>query len=90
MKADTTHIHVILDAQDGEFADVAEKMIHHVQGDGLTIARLARGMTSGRSSVMIRIDLPNEQVVLAETSLRALCAAADAMRTRARVEGEDV
>ncbi len=38
----------------------------------LQFARLPGGMTSGASSVTIRVDLPDGRVVLVETSLRML------------------
>lgn len=34
-----------------------------------SVARLPHGMASGKSSVTIRIDLPDGRIVLAETSL---------------------
>lgn len=46
------------------------------------IARLAHGMHSGKSSVVIRIDLPNGQTIMTETSLALFCQAADLMRIR--------
>lgn len=42
------------------------------------IARLPGGMSSGRSSVTIRVDLEDGSTVLAETSLGALTAALNA------------
>lgn len=54
------------------------------------IARLARGMTSGATSVAIRIDLPDGKVVIAQTSLKLLSAAVSAFQARdvAEREGE--
>lgn len=46
------------------------------------IARLSRGMTSGETSVAIRIDLPDGRVVIAQTSLRLLTMAVRAFEAR--------
>jgi hypothetical protein len=54
----------------------------------IQIAGLRRGMASGASSVMIRIDLPDGRTVIAETSLALLGASVDAIRTaHGSVEG---
>lgn len=46
----------------------------------LAFARLPGGMQSGKSSVSIRIDLPDGKVVVAETSMRVFLSVADAFR----------
>lgn len=53
----------------------------------LGIARLPGGTLSGRSSVTIRLDLPDGRTVVTETTLALFCQAADAMRTRDRMDG---
>lgn len=46
-------------------------------GDGkMAVAVLERGMTSGKPSVALRIDLPDGRTVVAETSARLFCTAA--------------
>lgn len=56
---------------DGAFEDLADKRekILHLTDPNLSIARIPKGMQSGRSSVMIRIDLPNGTVIVAESSM---------------------
>jgi hypothetical protein len=46
----------------------------------LQIAALPSGMESGRTSVAMRIDMPNGEVVLVETSLRLLSNAVDILK----------
>ena len=48
----------------------------------IAIAALKGGMTSGKPSVAIRLDLPDGRTVIAETSLTLLLAAAETFRTR--------
>lgn len=70
---------------DGAYPDLAGRLhevIHLADNDPLGITGLAGGMTSGRASVMLRFDLPDGRVVLAETSLRLFLMAADALRAR--------
>ena len=52
------------------------------------IAALPGGMASGRTSLTIRIDLPNGDVVLAETSLALLQLAARAFTARYGIKEE--
>jgi hypothetical protein len=67
---------------DGAFADLADKPQEQIlklpDGWPIQIATLDGGMASGNPSVMIRIDLPDGKVVLAETSVKLwqMCAAA--------------
>lgn len=59
------------------------KIIHLGNGAGpMRVGVLSAGMTSGLPSVMIRHDLPDGQVVLAETSARLFCAAAKMIMAR--------
>ena len=71
---------------DNAWPDLADKMVHHVT-DSMQIARLPGGMKSGKTSVALRIDLPNGQVVVAETSLALLSNAVHAIEAREREEG---
>jgi hypothetical protein len=68
---------------DGCWPDMAQAIrsgqVIHVQD--LEVAGLAAGMTSGKPSVAIRIDLPDGRIVFAETSLRLFLTAADALRS---------
>lgn len=51
-----------------------------ITGNWVGIARLRRGMVSGAASVTVRIELPDGQTVLAETSLALIENAARAFR----------
>jgi hypothetical protein len=70
---------------DGIYPDLIgqEHRIIHLGNDAppIGISGLPGGMTSGKPSVMLRIDLPDGRVVMAETTLRLLLTAADAFRT---------
>ena len=76
-------IHLQLDG-DGAFQDLRGKMmgVHHLTGD-FTIAALTAGMVSGRPSLCLRFDLPGGPVVIQETSVKGLLAAAHATRPSA-------
>jgi len=58
--------------------DIAEKEVIHLGNDAppIGVAVLDGGMSGGRPSVTLRVDLPDGRVVLAETSARLFCAAA--------------
>lgn len=58
--------------------------VHHLGPDAppIDVAVLASGMTSGRPSVMFRLNLPDGSVVLAETSARLFCIAARAVMAK--------
>lgn len=73
-------IRVLLEG-DGAFKDLQgrEKDVIHLTGD-FTVAALAKGMISGKPSVMIRIDLPDGRVVLQETSYALWMTASAALR----------
>lgn len=73
---------------DGAWPDLMEKRARgtlvHLGNDAppIQIAALAGGMSSGKPSVMIRLDLPDGTSVLAEMSLRLFLAAATALAGR--------
>lgn len=48
----------------------------------IQIAVMDRGLASGRPSVAIRIDLPDGRVVVAETTARLYCTAANAIMAK--------
>jgi len=73
-------LEVILDG-DGAWPDLANKKIIRVT-QGIQIAGLSRGMTSGAPSVSIRIDLPDGRTVIAETSLKLFVGAAEALKAK--------
>jgi hypothetical protein len=76
-------LNIILNG-DNAFPDLDRDRVIHVGNDGppIEVAVLAGGMTSGRPSLMIRIDLPDGQTVMAETSARLFCTAARAIMGR--------
>ncbi|HYM31840.1 MAG TPA: hypothetical protein VEU47_11095 [Candidatus Cybelea sp.] len=66
---------------DGAFEDLRDKPVIHLGSDAkpIQVAILDHGMSSGRPSVCIRLDLPDGQHVLAETSARLFCTAGRAI-----------
>lgn len=77
-------INVLLDG-DGVWPDLADKrdqVIHLANGTSIDLAALPGGMTSGRTSVALRINLPDGRIVIVETSWRLLATAARAVAAR--------
>ena len=74
---------IILDG-DNAWPELRDKPVIHLGKDApaIQVAVLDKGMTSGRPSVGLRLDLPDGQHVLAETSARLFCAAAKAIMAR--------
>jgi len=73
---------------DGAWPDLAEtpeKIIHVTEGISMT--RLTNGMASGKSSVAIRLNLPDGRVVIAETSMELFQSAARAFRVKEETAG---
>ena len=66
---------------DNCWPDLLEKKVIHHTGP-IDVAALAGGMQSGKTSVSIRIDLPDGTTVIAETSLTLFAAAARAFLAR--------
>ncbi len=68
---------------DGAWPDLIDRGVIHL-GNGTTIGMcvLPGGMTSGRHSVSLRLDLPDGGVVVAEASWRVLAAAVRAIAAR--------
>lgn len=65
---------------DEAWPDLSNKKI--LIAETMHITALEGGMVSGRPSVAIRIDLSDQEVVIAETSLVLFLTVADALRTR--------
>ncbi len=78
--AQIIHLRLEGDAAFSDLADKTERVIHLT--GSFTIAALEAGMTSGRPSLALRIDLPDGRVVIQETSVRLFLSAADAIRAR--------
>ena len=69
---------------DAAWPDLKDKEIIHL-GNGappLQVAVLDGGLTSGRPSVALRVDLPDGKYVVAETSARLFCMAARAIMAK--------
>jgi hypothetical protein len=80
----TTTIRIHLDG-DGCWPDLIDRqseIIHVGDGSVIDIAALDAGMTSGRMSVALRIDLPDGRPLIAETSWRSLATAVQAIAAR--------
>lgn len=69
---------------DNAWPELKDKSIIHLANDAppIQIGVLDRGMSSGRPSVAIRIDLPDGRYVIAETSARLFVGAARAIHAR--------
>lgn len=69
---------------DNAWPELKDKPFIHL-GNGspaIQVAVLENGMASGRPSVALRLDLPDGQHVVAETSARLFCSAARAIMAR--------
>jgi hypothetical protein len=76
-------IHTILEPED-HWIDLLDKEVIYLGDDAPPIGLVAMpgGMTSGQTSVSIRLDLPDGRVVIVETSLTELLSAVKAIQTR--------
>jgi hypothetical protein len=66
---------------DRAWPDLLEKRVIAVEGI-MKIAGLAGGLTSGKPSVTIRLDLDDGTAVLAQTSLGLFLQVADSLKAR--------
>lgn len=66
---------------DGKWDDLKDEAIHYADTP-LKVIVLDKGMASGRPSVAFRIDLPDGTSVIAETSARLFCTAANAVTAK--------
>ena len=75
---------VAIIAREGAWRDLEDKEVIHLANEAppIQVAPLRGGMASGRTSVAIRVDLPNGRAVVAETSLRLFLQTADVLRAR--------
>jgi hypothetical protein len=77
-------LNLITDEGDDPWPDLRGKEVVHL-GNGappIGVAVLSGGMASGRPSLMLRIDLPDGQIVMAETSARLFCLAARVIQAK--------
>jgi hypothetical protein len=75
--------------QDGCWPDIGAKRqagLLRISEAPIGIALLTEGMQSGRPSVSFRIDLPDGQLVLVQTSFRALYVALQAMEAKIKTK----
>lgn len=78
-------LRVVLDIDDhGDkgMRKVDHSKVIHLPDPKMEIVRVPRGMASGKSSVMIRIDLPDGRTVIAETSMALFQMAAQAFAAK--------
>lgn len=75
---------VIILEGDNAWPDLEDKQVIHLGNNApaIQVAVLDGGMTSGRPSVAIRLDLSPDQAVLAETSARLFVLAAHAIEAK--------
>ena len=72
---------VILEG-DGCWPDLVGKEAHTHRVHGFDVAALKGGMKSGKPSVAIRIDTPQGDTIIAETSMQLFISAARAFEAR--------
>jgi hypothetical protein len=66
---------------DNAWPDLAGRMVHHIKGS-MAVAALKGGMESGAPSVAIRVDINENESVVAETSLALFLSAADVLKAK--------
>lgn len=71
---------IVFDAE-GILKDVPPEKIIHLK-NSITVARLEKGMESGKASVSFIFELPDGNTVFAETSMSLFLAAASAFKSR--------
>ncbi len=73
-------INIVLEG-DGKLEYLRNKKVFHTTAP-ITFSALSKGMESGKPSMSIIIELENDTVVLAETSVAAFLTAAKAFNAR--------
>jgi hypothetical protein len=78
--------HPILEPEE-QWSDLLDKEVIYLgdEASPIEIVAMPRGMASGKTSISLRLDLPDGRVVIVETALYAL---ADAVRTIQERYGE--
>jgi hypothetical protein len=77
--------------QDGCWPDIGVKQqagLLRISEAPIGMALLTEGTRQGRPSVSLRIDLPGGELVLVQTSFRALFVAIRAMEARVKAKGQ--
>jgi hypothetical protein len=69
---------------DGAWPDMVDKLTEGkvIRSEDIELAVLKGGMASGKPSIAIRINLDDDSVVFAETSLALFLSAADAFKAK--------
>lgn len=69
---------------DNAWPDLRDRDFHHLGRDAkaIEVAVLAAGMVSGKPSVALRFELPNGEIVVAETSAVLFVSAARAIAAK--------
>ncbi len=70
------------DHSDPNMRQVDHSKVIHLSDAYMEVIRVPRGMQSGKSSVFIRIDLPDGRIVMAETSMALFLTAANAFAAK--------
>ena len=76
-------IHVILEPEE-HWSDLLQKNVIYLGDEAppIEIVAMPGGMASGQTSISMRLDLPEGQVVVVETSLEQLARAVQAIQAR--------
>jgi hypothetical protein len=64
------------------YPDLREDQIIHTKDAKIEVVCIDHGMGSGKPSVALRVDLPDGQIIISETSARLFCTAARAIMAR--------
>ena len=69
---------------DGVWQDLRHKVVTHLANDAppVEVAVLEDALESGRPSVAIRINLPDNHVIIVETTARLFCSAGRTISAR--------
>lgn len=78
----TLTIHLDGDNAWPDLASKRDQIIHLADDAVIEVAALPGGMTSGRTSIAFRFDLPDGRTVIAETSWRLLATTVRAIAAR--------
>jgi hypothetical protein len=82
----SVQVHIVRVGDDTPWPDLKDKEFVHLGTDSIEIAGLEGGMASGLPSVMLRVNLPDGRVALAETSVAALHMAVKALQIAFGIE----
>lgn len=75
-------IEVLMDFEEPLWPELQSRMVHQFLDSSIQVAALEGGLPGGRTSLAIRFDLEGEHTIIAESSLEAFLAAAEALKAR--------